>query len=95
MSAGTAVRESIAAIQNAGATPHAVAIALDRQEMATENGQDVAHSAVQYVRNQLGLHVIAIATLDDLLQYLSGRADDELGAHHQAVLAYRTRYGAS
>jgi hypothetical protein len=36
MSAGTAVRESIALIQAAGATPHAVAIALDRQEMATE-----------------------------------------------------------
>src|SRR5438045_5106126 len=30
MSAGTAVRESIAIIQAAGATPHAVAIALDR-----------------------------------------------------------------
>jgi orotate phosphoribosyltransferase len=54
MSAGTAVRESIAVIQAAGATPHAVAIALDRQEKATENGQDVAHSAVQYVRDQLG-----------------------------------------
>ena len=36
MSAGTAVRESIALIQAAGATPHAVVIALDRQEMATE-----------------------------------------------------------
>jgi len=36
MSAGTAVRESIAAIRGAGATPHAVAIALDRQEKATE-----------------------------------------------------------
>src|SRR6188768_3367426 len=33
MSAGTAVRESIAIIEAAGATPHAVAIALDRQEM--------------------------------------------------------------
>src|SRR3954465_12577308 len=32
MSAGTAARESIALIQAAGATPHAVAIALDRQE---------------------------------------------------------------
>jgi orotate phosphoribosyltransferase len=94
MSAGTAVRESIAAIRAAGATPHAVAIALDRQEKATENGADVDHSAVQYVRNQLGLAVISIATLDDLLQYLSGRADDELGAHRQNVLAYRARYGA-
>ena len=41
MSAGTAARESIALIQAAGATPHAVAIALDRQEKATENGRDV------------------------------------------------------
>ncbi|CAA2100647.1 orotate phosphoribosyltransferase [Variovorax paradoxus] len=94
MSAGTAVRESIAAIQAAGATPHAVAIALDRQEKATENGVDVDHSAVQYVRNQLGLSVIAIATLDDLLSYLSGNAASDLGAHHERVLAYRTRYGA-
>ncbi|MGJ7536700.1 MULTISPECIES: orotate phosphoribosyltransferase [Variovorax] len=95
MSAGTAVRESIAAIQAAGATPHAVAIALDRQEKATENGVDVDHSAVQYVRNQLGLSVIAIATLDDLLSYLSGNAAADLGAHRERVLAYRTRYGAT
>ena len=95
MSAGTAVRESIAAIQAAGATPHAVSIALDRQEKATENGVDVNHSAVQYVRNQLGLSVIAIATLDDLLSFLSGTSSADLGAHHERVLAYRTRYGAS
>ena len=38
MSAGTAARESIAIIRAAGATPHAVAIALDRQEKATDNG---------------------------------------------------------
>lgn len=94
MSAGTAVRESIAAIQAAGATPHAVAIALDRQEKATENGVDVDHSAVQYVRNQLGLAVVPIATLDDLLSYLSGNAAADLGAHRERVLAYRTRYGA-
>ena len=95
MSAGTAVRESIAAIEAAGATPHAVAIALDRQEKATENGIDVDHSAVQYVRNQLGLQVVAIATLDDLLNYLSGSAAADLGVHRERVLAYRARYGAS
>ena len=95
MSAGTAVRESIAIIEAAGATPHAVAIALDRQEKATENGADVDYSAVQYVRHQLGLQVTAIATLDDLLQYLTGRADHTLDAHREGVLAYRTRYGAT
>ena len=93
MSAGTAARESIALIQAAGATPHAMAIALDRQEMATENGQDVAHSAVQYVRGQLGLQVCAIATLADLLLYLSQDGDTALAGHHAKVLAYRQRYG--
>jgi orotate phosphoribosyltransferase len=93
MSAGTAARESIALIQAAGATPHAVAIALDRQEMATENGQDVPWSAVQYVREKLGLRVCAIAQLDDLLQYLLLQTGDSFGSHHAKVLAYRDRYG--
>lgn len=93
MSAGTAARESIAIIQAAGATPHAVAIALDRQEKATENGVDVNHSAVQYVREQLGLKVCAIARLADLLQYLSEHSGDAAGAYHDQVLAYRRRYG--
>ncbi|MDI1269126.1 MAG: orotate phosphoribosyltransferase [Polaromonas sp.] len=104
ISAGTATRESIAIIRAAGATPHAVAIALDRQEKATENGQDVNYSAVQYVTNQLGLHVFAIARLTDLLQYLSEAsrvpqdtadltAGNSLQTHYQHVLAYRQRYG--
>ena len=95
MSAGTAVRESIALIQAAGTTPHAVAIALDRQEMATENGQDVAHSAVQYVRSHLGMQVCTIAKLADLLQYLLQSGDGGLGGHHARVLAYRQRYGVT
>ncbi|MDP3825677.1 MAG: orotate phosphoribosyltransferase [Polaromonas sp.] len=104
ISAGTATRESIAIIRAAGATPHAVAIALDRQEKAMENGQDVNYSAVQYVTNRLGLHVFAIARLTDLLQYLSEAsrvpqdtanltAGNSLQTHYQHVLAYRQRYG--
>ena len=95
MSAGTAVRESIAIIRAAGATPHAVAIALDRQEMATENGIDSAFSAVQYVRQQLGLQVCSIAKLSDLLQYLQGRHHGDLQADYQRVMAYRERYGVN
>jgi orotate phosphoribosyltransferase len=71
-----------------------VAIALDRQEKATEGGQDVPWSAVQYVREKLGLAVCTIAALSDLLRYLSDHAGDELGQHHARVLAYRDRYGA-
>ena len=93
ISAGTSVRESIEMITAAGGTPHAVAIALDRQEKATENGQDVTHSAVQYVRDTLGLEVCAIARLADLLQYLEQQSGNGLGGYHGQVLAYRERYG--
>jgi orotate phosphoribosyltransferase len=102
MSAGTAARESIAIIKAAGATPHAVVIALDRQEKATENGVDVNYSAVQYVTRELGMQVCAIARLTDLLQYLATQSSasaaeapgaSPLKAHYQSVLAYRERYG--
>jgi orotate phosphoribosyltransferase len=93
MSAGTAARESIAIIEAAGAQAHAVAIALDRQEKATEGGVDVDHSAVQYVRDTLGLEVCAIARLADLLQYLQLHSGSGLAAYHEQVLAYRQRYG--
>ena len=93
ISAGTSVRESIAMITAAGGTPHAVTIALDRQEMAAENGVDKPWSAVQYVQRELGLQAIAIATLADLLTYLKSNADPALGAHHARVMSYRERYG--
>lgn len=99
MSAGTAVRESIQLIEAAGAKAHAVVIALDRQEMATEvvDGQvrDVAHSAVQYVREQLGLKVCAVAQLTDLLGYLQTQSGPDTTAHLAQVQAYRDRYGVA
>jgi orotate phosphoribosyltransferase len=98
MSAGTAARESIALIKAAGATPHAVVIALDRQEMATEKQadgttQDVPYSAVQYVREQVGLQVCAIAELSDLLTYLNAQDGNAMGEHLARTQAYRERYG--
>ena len=100
MSAGTAVRESIDLIQKAGATAYGVAIALDRQEMATEVAADgtvidVAHSAVQYVRGTLGLKVCALAQLSDLLVYLGAQSGNDMAQHLPAVEAYRDRYGVS
>jgi len=100
ISAGTAVRESIKLIQAAGAQAHAVVIALDRQEMATELDnqgatQDVPHSAVQYVQNTLGLQVCAVTKLADLLNFLQQSADPTLAEHLVRVQAYRDRYGVS
>jgi orotate phosphoribosyltransferase len=93
ISAGTSVRESIGLIRAAGATPVGVAIALDRQERATEGGVDAPWSAVQQVSGQLGLWVSAIATLDDLLRFLATTDDAGPRQHAQAVQAYRARYG--
>jgi orotate phosphoribosyltransferase len=93
ISAGTSVRESIAIIAAAGAMPCGVAIALDRQEKASEGGVDLPWSAVQYVSSQLNLSVHPIATLDDLLKYLRSGNDPGLGAHAPSVQAYRDRYG--
>jgi len=93
MSAGTSVRESVALIEAAGATPCGVAIALDRQEKATESGVDLGWSAVQFVERQLGLQVCAIASLGDLLQYLKSNEDPALREHVARVAVYREQYG--
>ena len=88
ITAGTSVRESVAMIKAQGATPAGVLIALDRME----RGQG-AHSAVQEVRSMFGIPVAAIATLDDVMQFMAGRP--ALHAHAAAVADYRAQYGAS
>jgi orotate phosphoribosyltransferase len=86
ISAGTSVRESVELIRAAGATPAAVLIALDRQE----RGQGDL-SAVQEVERNYGIPVLSVATLTDLIDYLSGHPD--LENKLAAVRAYRSSYG--
>jgi orotate phosphoribosyltransferase len=93
VSAGTSVRESIAMISAAGATPVAVAIAMDRQEQVREDGQDKPWSAVQWITREMGLAVLPVATLADLLGYLGRSNDTRLQDFTAAVSAYRQRYG--
>jgi len=88
MTAGTAVRESLALIRAQGATPAGVLIALDRQE----RGQG-ERSAAQEVAADHGIPVIAITSLDDVLAYAGERP--QLAAEHARLLAYRERYGVS
>ena len=87
ISAGTSVRESEAMIRAAGAVPAGVLIALDRQE----RGQGEL-SATQEVSRNHGMPVTAIATLDDVLATLRGRAD--LHDRIAAIEEYRRQYGA-
>ncbi len=86
ISAGTSVRESVDLIRAAGAEPAAVLIALDRMERGAG-----AVSAVQEVREQYGIPVVAVITLDNLVEFLERDASRQ--AELQAVAAYRERYG--
>lgn len=86
ISAGTSVRESVDLILAQGAAPAGVVIALDRME----RGQ-AEKSAVQEVRDQYGLPVVAVATLDDLIGYL--KTDPVWGGRMEAVSRYREQYG--
>jgi orotate phosphoribosyltransferase len=88
ITAGTAIRESLDIIHGAGATACAVVIALDRQE----RGQSGQRSAAQEVSAEFGIPVIAIAGLDELLEFADDRP--ELAAHKAALMAYRLRYGS-
>jgi len=88
MTAGTAVRESLALIRAHGATPAAVLIALDRQE----RGQG-SLSAAQEVTAEFGIPVIAITSLADVMTYAGERP--ELASEHTRLQAYRERYGVS
>jgi orotate phosphoribosyltransferase len=86
ISAGTSVRESIEWIRQAGATPCGVAIALDRQE----RGQG-EQSAAQEVVSEFGIPVVAIAGLDDLIEYLESRSVTNIDI--EAIRRYRNTYG--
>jgi orotate phosphoribosyltransferase len=86
VTAGTAIRESIDIIKSAGARPAGVLLALDRQERGSDSGL----SAVQEVREQFGIPVIAVIGLTDLMQYMQGLGRSAELADMQA---YRGRYG--
>ena len=86
ITAGTAIRESIDLIRAAGAEPAGVLLALDRQERAPHSRL----SAVEEVRQQFTIPVIAVITLADLLVHVSTQGKP---ADLARVRAYRERYG--
>ena len=88
ITAGTAIREALATITDAGGIPAGIVIALDRQERVRE---DAAQSAAQAVATEHGIPVVAVAGLADLLEFAGESAD--LVRQRDALLAYRARYG--
>ncbi|HHH13897.1 MAG TPA: orotate phosphoribosyltransferase [Thiolapillus brandeum] len=86
ITAGTAIRESMEIIRAQGAEPAGVVIALDRQERG--KGE---LSAIQEVERDYGIPVVAIARLENLVEFLEQR--EESGELVAAIRAYRERYG--
>ncbi|PYF82415.1 MULTISPECIES: orotate phosphoribosyltransferase [Marinomonas] len=88
ITAGTAIREVMAIIKDANATPAGVLIALDRQE----RGQGEL-SAIQEVERDFGMPVISIVSLNDIMTYLAEQDSPEFAKHLNAVKEYRHKYG--
>ena len=87
ITAGTAIGESMDIIESAGAQAAAVIVALDREEIVS----DQAQSAITQIRERYGLPVHVIARFSTLIETL--RATPDLKRHLDALEAYRNRYG--
>ncbi len=86
ITAGTAIREVMTILEQVGAQPAGVLIALDRQE----KGQTEL-SAIQEVERDYGIPVASIVGLNQVLEFI--RDDAALNNYAQAIEAYRTQYG--
>lgn len=84
---GGAKRESMELIRAQGATTAGVLVAFDRMERGSGE-----RSATQELREEFGVPVTAIATLDDLQAFIANRP--EFAPQLAALTAYRERYGA-
>ncbi len=92
ITAGTAIRESIALIQGQGAALAGAVLALDREE----RGQG-ALSAVQELRAEYSVPVVCIAGLSQLVEFLEAVDGEQAGlrGHAAAIRAYRDQYGVT
>ena len=88
LTAGTALREAVRLLQQAGARPVAAVIALDRQEKGPSG-----LSAVQEMERDAGIRVVSLVNVQTMLAYLSGghASADTLAA----IRAYQAEYGVA
>ena len=86
ITAGTAIRESMQFINQAGARAAAVVVALDRQEKGP-----AGQSAVQEVEKRYKIPVLAIARLQNLLEFT--RFDKNFSSQLEQLTTYRKTYG--
>ena len=85
ITAGTALREVMAMLDAAGATPAGVVIGLDRRERGK-----AALSAIQEVEAEFAIPVASIVSIEHIIGYLEAEGES---ATLSAVRAYRQAYG--
>ncbi|KAK3062784.1 Orotidine 5'-phosphate decarboxylase, partial [Coniosporium uncinatum] len=95
ITAGTAIREAIEIIKREGGQLVGIIVAFDRQEKTpspTDDDGQPRPSAIGEVRKLYGIPVMAILTLDDIVEYMKaiGTKDDL-----RRVEEYREKYKAS
>lgn len=86
ITAGTAIRESMTIIEQAGANLSGVLIALDRQEKG--KGE---LSAIQEVERDFGTSVVSIVSLNDVVEYL--KTHEHYAEFVPKMEQYRATYG--
>ncbi|MDP0589436.1 MAG: orotate phosphoribosyltransferase [Candidatus Endonucleobacter bathymodioli] len=86
ITAGTAIRDVMNILQNFGATPSAILIALDRQEKGSGK-----LSATQQIEKDFNIPVISIIKLEHLLEFTLG--NESIKQHAPAIANYRNQYG--
>ena len=86
ITAGTAIREVMAMVDQAGAQAAGVVIGVDRKERGNSD-----KSAIQEVESEFSIPVASIIDIDDILIYLDSKPDkQELVAQ---IKQYRQEYG--
>lgn len=89
ITAGTAMREVVDILEQAGASVAGIIVALDRKE----KGQ-AEHSAIQELAAILQVPVHALVDIDDLIRYLAAETSQHKDATQLAKMQhYREQYG--
>ena len=89
MTAGTAMREVVEILEQAGASIAGIIVALDRKEKGLAE-----HSAIQELAATLQVPVRALVDIDDLISYLADGSNQYKDATQLAKMQhYRAQYG--
>ena len=88
ITAGTAMREVVEILEQAGASVAGIIVALDRKEKGLAE-----RSAIQELAETLDVPVRALVDIDDLISYLAGSSTDKDAAQLAKMQHYRAQYG--